>query len=52
MVLIAASFGAMVAAAQAENHTVTTIALEALPEGASLETLDGGRLHYDPPGVS
>ena len=47
MVLIAASFGAMVAAAQAENHTVTTIALEALPEGASLETLDGGRLHFD-----
>ncbi|HKQ68021.1 MAG TPA: peptide MFS transporter, partial [Polyangiaceae bacterium] len=47
MILMAASFGAMVAAAQSENQTVSRVALEALPEGALLEKVDAGRLRYD-----
>ena len=47
MVLMALSFGAMVAAGQAENQGTTRVALAALPEGVSLDKLDAGRLRYD-----
>ena len=47
MLLMALSFGAMVAAGQAENQGTTRVALAALPEGVSLDKLDAGRLRYD-----
>jgi POT family proton-dependent oligopeptide transporter len=48
MVLMALSFGAMVAGARAENSRTTRVSLVDLPSGASLENLDAGRLRYDP----
>lgn len=47
MVLITASFGAMVAGAAAENATVTRVPLAALPPGVQLETLNAGRFGYE-----
>jgi POT family proton-dependent oligopeptide transporter len=47
MVLMALSFGAMVAAAQAENQETTRVPLAALPDGVTLDKLDAGRLRYD-----
>jgi len=47
MLLMALSFGAMVAAGQAENQGSTRVPLAALPEGVSLDKLDAGRLRYD-----
>jgi POT family proton-dependent oligopeptide transporter len=47
MVLVALSFGSMVAGAQAENRGTTQVPLAQLPEGASLATLNAGRLTYD-----
>jgi POT family proton-dependent oligopeptide transporter len=50
MVLMALSFGAMVAAAQAENQQTTRVPLAALPDGVTLDKLDkldAGRLRYD-----
>ncbi|WP_225412120.1 peptide MFS transporter [Stigmatella hybrida] len=48
MVLITASFGAMVAGAAAENATVTRVPLASLPPGVQLETLNAGRFGYEP----
>jgi POT family proton-dependent oligopeptide transporter len=48
MAFMAMSFGAMVAAAQAENTHVTRVPLAELPPGATLDQLDAGRLAYDP----
>jgi proton-dependent oligopeptide transporter, POT family len=48
MVLIAASFGAMVAGAAAENATVTKVPLASLPPSVQLETLNAGRFGYEP----
>jgi POT family proton-dependent oligopeptide transporter len=48
MLLMALSFGAMVAGAQAENQSTTRVPLAALPEGVSLDHFDAGRLRFDP----
>jgi POT family proton-dependent oligopeptide transporter len=50
MVLIAGSFGAMVAGAASENATVSTVPLSALPPGVTpekLAELNAGRFQYD-----
>jgi POT family proton-dependent oligopeptide transporter len=47
MGLMALSFGAMVAAAQAENQGTTRVALAAIPDGASLDKINAGRLRFD-----
>jgi POT family proton-dependent oligopeptide transporter len=50
MVLIAASFGAMVAGAAAENSTVSKVSLSALPPSVTpqkLAELNAGRFGYD-----
>ena len=44
---IAASFGAMVAGAVAENATESRIALAELPSGAEISKVHAGRLTYD-----
>jgi len=47
MIFMALSFGAMVAAGQAEHQGTTRVALASLPDGVSLDKLDAGRLRYD-----
>lgn len=47
VVMIAFSFGAMVAGAAAENGTVSSVALSSVPEQVKLAELNAGRFKYD-----
>ncbi|XXF75877.1 peptide MFS transporter [Myxococcaceae bacterium GXIMD 01537] len=47
LVLIAFSFGAMVAGAAAEDRTVTQVPLSAVPANVKLEELNAGRFQFD-----